>query len=78
MNTQWLRHPLVLFSRLHADTETEESDTATAQDLLRIQALEIWVVRENATMSYTLSCVRLQLVSIESSAPSVRVVGEVR
>ena len=63
MNTQWLRHPLVLFSRPHADTETEESDPATAQDLLRIQALEIWVVRENATMSYTLSRGGLQLVS---------------
>lgn len=41
-----------------------------------IQAREIWMVRGNATMSYTLSCARLQLVNSEVSARPVRVAGE--
>lgn len=35
MNTQYLEHPLVLFTRPHADTETEKSDPATARVLVR-------------------------------------------
>jgi hypothetical protein len=41
MNVQCMRPPLVLFTRPKADTETEESDPATARDLLLIQAREI-------------------------------------
>ena len=63
MITPCLGPPFVLFIRRHADTETEESDPVTARDLVLIQALEIWVVRENATISYTLSRGGLQLVS---------------
>lgn len=54
------KHPF-LFTRQNVRNETEESDPTKTPELMLVRSLELWVVLENLTKSYTPSGGTLQL-----------------